>query len=100
MSNSSKPRYARTLTALMIASAMGAGFAMAANPAMALCKYGTPHCVNPNPGPKPPVVGGVQIPPSGWVDPDCKYYGNCYSANSALRAGSGGIASGGKVLVK
>jgi hypothetical protein len=40
-------------------------------PAMALCKYGTPHCVNPNPGPTPPKVGGEQIPGSGWVDPDC-----------------------------
>ena len=49
-------------------------------PAMALCKYGTPHCVNPDPGPKPPKVGGEQIPGSGWVDPDCKYYGNCDSS--------------------
>jgi hypothetical protein len=42
-----------------------------------LCKYGTPHCVNPNPRPKPPKVGGAGFPDSGWTDPDCKYYGNC-----------------------
>src|SRR5262245_39904404 len=42
-----------------------------------LCKYGTPHCVNPHVGEKLPKVGGAQIPPDGWQDPDCKYYGNC-----------------------
>jgi hypothetical protein len=42
-----------------------------------LCKYGTPHCVNPSPGPKAPKVGYKKIPDSGWDDPDCKYYGNC-----------------------
>jgi hypothetical protein len=42
-----------------------------------LCKYGTPNCINRYPGPGLPSVGGVKIPDSGWVDPDCKYYGNC-----------------------
>jgi hypothetical protein len=45
-------------------------------PAMALCKYGTPHCVNPH-RPQLPTVGGAKLPDSGWQDPDCKYYGNC-----------------------
>lgn len=40
-----------------------------------LCKYGTPHCVNPDPGPKPPKVNTATLPDDGWVDPDCKYYG-------------------------
>jgi hypothetical protein len=42
-----------------------------------LCKYGTPHCINKDPRPKLPDVGGVAFPDSGWEDPDCKYYGNC-----------------------
>ena len=42
-----------------------------------LCKYGSKNCVNPNPGFKPPKVGGAKLPGSGWQDPDCKYYGNC-----------------------
>src|SRR5262245_38801550 len=46
-----------------------------------LCKYGTPHCANPNPGPKLPQVGGAQLPPDGWQDPDCKYYGNWNSGS-------------------
>jgi hypothetical protein len=44
---------------------------------MVLCKYGTPHCVNPNPRPEAPKIGGEQVPPNGWQDPDCKSYGNC-----------------------
>jgi hypothetical protein len=44
---------------------------------LVLCKYGTRNCVNPNPGPKPPKVGGAKMPDSGWEDPDCKYYGSC-----------------------
>jgi hypothetical protein len=42
-----------------------------------LCKYGTRDCVNPDPGPKPPKVGGAQWPDSGWEDPDCKYFRSC-----------------------
>jgi hypothetical protein len=70
----------------------GTAFYLAsAEPALALCKYGTPHCVNPNPGPKLLTVGGVKIPESGWVDPDCKYYGNCLSPNSARRVPTGKV---------
>jgi hypothetical protein len=52
--------------------------AAVSSPALALCKYGSPHCVNPNPGPKLPVVNTTQIPDSTWIDPDCAYYGNCH----------------------
>ena len=38
---------------------------------MVLCKYGTPHCVNPDPGPKAPKVNTNTLPDDGWVDPDC-----------------------------
>ena|SRR5690348_10239609 len=66
-----------------------------------LCKYGTKHCVNPNPGPKFPKVGGAQLPPNGWQDPDCKYYGNCNTGGpgdwgdpSAGRKGPSGTRPG------
>ena len=67
-----------------------------------LCKYGSPHCVNPNPRPGAPSVGGAQIPDSGWEDPDCKYYGSCGTGTpgnwgdpaGAARAGSSGPAAG------
>jgi hypothetical protein len=68
------------LVAITLAGAAGFFFATGTEPAVALCKYGTPHCINKNPGPKLPTVGGVKIPDSGWVDPDCKYYGNCDSS--------------------
>jgi hypothetical protein len=47
------------------------------------CKYGTEHCAkNPRPSlPKVDGVGGTPIPPSGWVDPDCKSFGNCNVGN-------------------
>jgi hypothetical protein len=61
-----------------IAIVVAIAFAATSAPAMALCKYGTPHCVNPNPGPKAPVVVTIHIPDSTWIDPDCQYYGNCH----------------------
>ena len=70
-------------------AAIAAGFAIAtagafltadADPAMALCKYGTPHCVHQGEHPTVPTSGGAKLPPSGWVDPDCKYFGNCDSS--------------------
>lgn len=42
-----------------------------------LCKYGTPHCVKGSSRPKLPTAGTAGFPDSGWIDPDCKYYGNC-----------------------
>jgi hypothetical protein len=67
--------------ALVAGILAGAGSFLTAGvePAMALCKYGTPHCADPH-RPSLPSVGGEKIPGSGWVDPDCQYYGNCDSS--------------------
>ena len=74
----SRKRSRAALAVLTLAAATCALFAAGAEPAMALCKYGTPHCVNPNPGPKAPTPKNIRIPDSNWTDPDCKYYGNCH----------------------
>jgi len=67
-------------TGLVLAAA-SAFVTTSADPAMAICKYGTPHCINKHPGPQPPTVGGVSMPGSGWVDPECEYYpGLCGSS--------------------
>lgn len=65
------------LGALALIGAGSALFASTAEPAAALCKYGTKNCINKNPGPKLPSVPNTRIPDSSWRDPDCKYYGNC-----------------------
>ena len=57
-----------------------------------MCKYGTPHCVNPNPGPGRPKAGGAEFPNGGWTDPDCKYYGNCNTGTSPQNWGDPSIA--------
>jgi hypothetical protein len=68
------------VTGLVVAG-VGAFVATSSEPAMALCKYGTPHCINKFPAPALPTTGGVKLPDSGWVDPDCKYYpGLCGSS--------------------
>jgi hypothetical protein len=64
-----------------LALVAGLVFAAGAAPAMALCKYGTPHCINKNPGPKAPTVNTTTLPDSGWEDPDCAYYGNCIGSD-------------------
>jgi hypothetical protein len=71
-----------------IAAAAVVALAIDAAPVMALCKYGTPHCANPDPGPKPPKVNTTTIPDDGWVDPDCKYYGNCNFPDDWMSGGS------------
>jgi hypothetical protein len=68
---------AAALGLVTVAGASAVLIGAGAAPALALCKYGTPHCVNRYPGPKLPKIGGAKIPDSGWNDPDCKYYGNC-----------------------
>ena len=92
-------------SALVLAAAFGApASAVPMYPAAAaserlivrvLCKYGTPHCVNPHPGPGLPSVGGAKLPDDGWEDPDCNYYGSCGTGTpgnwgdpAAARAGS------------
>jgi hypothetical protein len=71
---------AATVCGLVVAGT-SAFVAASSEPAMALCKYGTPHCINKHPVPTVATNNGVQIPDSGWVDPDCKYYpGLCGSS--------------------
>lgn len=48
-----------------------------ATPALALCKYGSPHCVNPHPGPSLPTVNTTRLPDQPPGNEDCMYYGNC-----------------------
>ena len=64
--------------------------AAVAAPAMALCKYGGPHCVNRYPGQFTPPVNTTTSPDDGWVDPECQYYGNCYS--TVARSSGGAVA--------
>jgi len=77
-SPTSSKRVRAALVAVVALAGASALLAAGAAPAMALCKYGTPHCVNPNPGPKFPTPRNIRIPESNWIDPDCKYYGNCH----------------------
>jgi hypothetical protein len=67
------------LVAGLVLAGIGTFFTAGVEPAMALCKYGTPHCVDPH-RPSLPSVGGAQIPGTGWRDPDCGYFGNCDSS--------------------
>jgi hypothetical protein len=60
-----------------LALVVGLVFATGAAPAFALCRYGTPHCINKSPGPKTPTVNTNTLPDSTWEDPDCAHYGNC-----------------------
>ena len=75
----------KTFRAATLAIVSGGAFLMAsAGPAMALCKYGGPHCINPHSNPA--VLHGTRAPTidgtgNGWEDPDCAYYGNCLSSN-------------------
>ncbi len=83
---------------------VGAGCAVlaaGAEPALALCRYGSPNCVNPRPNFDYKVPDKIKIPDLGWVDPDCKYYGNCQSPNSARRVPGGKVVPpAGKPLAK
>jgi hypothetical protein len=91
----SRRRSRAAIVAVLTLAGVGCALlATGADPAMALCKYGGPNCVNPNPGPKYPTVQGEKIPDSGWVDPDCKYYGNCQSPYSARRVPGGKVLPG------
>jgi hypothetical protein len=53
------------------------GLAFVPTPALALCKYGSPHCVNPHPGPSLPKVNTTRLPDQPPGNEDCKLYGNC-----------------------
>ena len=54
---------------------------VASEPAMALCKYGTKHCVNPDPGYKPPKIGGATPPEPGDTS-ECKNFPNMCGSGS------------------
>jgi hypothetical protein len=71
-----------------VLAAAGAFFAPGVDPAMALCKYGGPHCVDPHKVPKSLQTGGTKIPDSNWQDEDCKHYNNCQT--TAARRAPGG----------
>lgn len=78
---------------LVIASSLTV-LAFGATPAFALCKYGTPHCVNPNPGPKLPKVNTTRLPDSPPGDDDCKYYGSCDNGSPEGTGPDGGPNGG------
>jgi hypothetical protein len=61
---------------LLIASTLVA-VAFAATPALALCKYGTPHCINVHPGQRVAAPSFNTLPDGPPGNEDCKYYGNC-----------------------
>ncbi len=67
----------RSITPKLIVASTLLAVALASSPAMAICKYGTPHCIDPNPGPKLPKINTNRLPDSPPGDDDCKYYGNC-----------------------
>lgn len=69
-------RFSRAAIVAALAGA-GAFFAPGVDPAFALCKYGSPHCVDPHKVPKSVQTGGTKIPDSNWQDQDCKHYNNC-----------------------
>ena len=69
--------------ALLTLAVTAAGFALAgvsAEPAMAMCKYGSGDCVNPDPNFDYVIPEDIRIPEDNWIDPDCEHYGNCHSA--------------------
>src|ERR1700750_430308 len=66
------------------------GLAFSSVSAFAICKYGTPHCIN-KPGPKAPAVNTNQLPPDSWDnDPDCKAYKKCGYNGTAAASHKGG----------
>jgi hypothetical protein len=76
----SRKLLATLATALTLGGAMSAFLAGSAEPAMALCKYGSPNCIH-NGRPTFPTPGGAAIPPSNWEDEDCQQYSSCGFGN-------------------
>jgi hypothetical protein len=79
---------ARSLSRAAALALTGAGVSIVlvatAAPAIALCRYGSPNCVNPRPNFDYQIEESVSLDSvtDGWTDPDCKYYGNCLSDNN------------------
>lgn len=74
----------RILAAAIFAGAACAFFGASADPALALCKYNTPHCAKVgNPGIVAP-SGGAKLPdgpPGATVD--CELFGDCNGPTGA-----------------
>ncbi len=65
----------------MVGPSAGAGALVlaSASPAMAVCRYGSPNCVNPRPNfdfvyQAPQTLEGAI---DEWINQDCAYYNNC-----------------------
>lgn len=67
----------RSMSRMILVTSALLALASVATPAFAICKIGTPHCINPNPGPSIPKVNTNRLPDAPPGDDDCKYYGNC-----------------------
>ena len=83
-------------TDLALASPMQS-FAKAAstNVEMILCKQGGPHCTPKSTIAKVPSgPNAVQIPGSGWEDPDCKEFHNCGYAGADAAKGTAPVKTG------
>ena len=78
---------------LVIASSLVA-FALVATPALAMCRYGTPHCVNPNPGPKVPKANTALLPDQPPGNEDCKYFNDCDNGSPEGTGPDGGPNGG------
>lgn len=87
---------------LVIATSL-VSLALVATPALALCKIGSPHCPNPQVGPKAPTVNSNRLPDGPPGNDDCKYYQNC-DDGSPEGTGvdgnpNGGLGNGGSAAV-
>ena len=70
----------KLVRATFVAAAIVAAGIAASSPALALCKYGGPHCVNPNPNFDFKMPETIYIPEDSWGGfEDCVYYpgSNC-----------------------
>jgi len=76
----------RTISRAAAVALVSAGILVVAgvSPAAALCRYGSPNCVNPNPNFDYQIEEAVRLDSvsDGWTDPDCRFYGNCLSENN------------------
>ncbi|HZT34321.1 MAG TPA: hypothetical protein VFA15_00260 [Nitrososphaera sp.] len=60
-----------------------------------LCKQGGPHCTPKSTNAKVPSgPKAVQIPGSGWQDPDCKEFNNCGYAGADTAKGKAPVKAG------
>lgn len=69
------------IIASLVLAGAGSVLIAGSEPAQALCKgVGAGKCTERNPMDKWKIkINETRIPDSNWVDPDCKYYGNCKS---------------------